>query len=153
MNIKSTLALSIIADILMWYRSMTLEIYNLYLLIWDRFALRGELELMMDFCWDMQQEFCSEVKYGVNMLDRNFKWIVLHIISYYRTTCGNTNANPIPQTIFNHCPQAEKNVGMPVKRSINFDELWFQECRLSFHLFRYKINSLIHLYLLCTEYM
>lgn len=93
MNIKSTLALSIIADVLMWYRSMTLELYYLYLLIGGRFALRGEQELMREVFWDMQQEFCSDVKNGVNMWDRNFRWTVLHIISDYRTACGNTDAN------------------------------------------------------------
>jgi hypothetical protein len=66
MNIKSSLALSIIAGILIRYRSMTLEIYYLYLSIGERFALRGELERMRDVFGDMQQEFCYEEKNGVN---------------------------------------------------------------------------------------
>jgi hypothetical protein len=73
---------------------------------------------MRDVFGDMQQEFCYEEKNGVN-----FWRIVLHITSDYRTTYGNTDANPIPNTIFNTCPQAEKNSGMPMKRSIDFDEI------------------------------
>jgi hypothetical protein len=54
------------------------------------------------------------------MVDRNFKRIVLHTTSNYRTTCGDTVVNPIPKIIFNLCPKTEKNTGMSMKSSIDF---------------------------------